>query len=268
MILGSCGRIGIIGGSVEYTGAPYFSAMAALYAGADLVYIFSHVEAAPIIKSYSPDLIVFPTFSSSKNVEIPRAFNRLSCLLVGPGLSKEEYILDQTLVFIKESIKRKIPLIVDADGIYLVSKYPNLFKNAILTPNAREFMNLLQELNISGDFSLEIACKKLECIILLKGEQDIISNGFQTVKVDEQGTIRRVGGLGDILSGITSTFISFLGSENTLKENTLKENALEQIKQACILTRKSCFKAFMKKKRAMRATDVLQEIDLEDIIQE
>ncbi len=34
---GQVGRIGIIGGSLEYTGAPYFAGISALKVGADLV---------------------------------------------------------------------------------------------------------------------------------------------------------------------------------------------------------------------------------------
>ena len=56
----SSGRLGIIGGSQEYTGAPYYAAYAPLRIGADLSYLYTHPDAAPILKSYSPDLIVHP----------------------------------------------------------------------------------------------------------------------------------------------------------------------------------------------------------------
>jgi NAD(P)H-hydrate repair Nnr-like enzyme with NAD(P)H-hydrate dehydratase domain len=37
MYKGQCGRIGVFGGCIMYTGAPYFAAISALKAGADLV---------------------------------------------------------------------------------------------------------------------------------------------------------------------------------------------------------------------------------------
>lgn len=37
---GQAGRIGVFGGSLEYTGAPYFAAISALKVGADLVHVF------------------------------------------------------------------------------------------------------------------------------------------------------------------------------------------------------------------------------------
>ena len=57
---GQSGRICIIGGSKEYSGAPYFSSISSMRAGADLSYVLTTKDAAPIIKSYSPELIVIP----------------------------------------------------------------------------------------------------------------------------------------------------------------------------------------------------------------
>ncbi|KAL3183658.1 hypothetical protein MRX96_033756 [Rhipicephalus microplus] len=57
---GQAGRIGILGGSVDFTGAPYFAGMAALRTGADLAYVLCPSSAAPAIKSYGPELMVMP----------------------------------------------------------------------------------------------------------------------------------------------------------------------------------------------------------------
>lgn len=57
---GKDGRIGVVGGSLEYTGAPYFAAITSVKVGADLAHVFCHSNASPVIKSYSPDLIVHP----------------------------------------------------------------------------------------------------------------------------------------------------------------------------------------------------------------
>ena len=57
---GQAGKIGVIGGCAEYTGAPFFAAMSALRVGADLSHVFCARGAATVIKSYSPELIVHP----------------------------------------------------------------------------------------------------------------------------------------------------------------------------------------------------------------
>src|SRR5690242_13948873 len=64
---GDNGTIGVVGGSFEYTGAPYYSAISALKTGSDLSHVFCHVDAAVPIKSYTPELIVHPGFDDNKD---------------------------------------------------------------------------------------------------------------------------------------------------------------------------------------------------------
>lgn len=45
--------------------------------------------------------------------------------------------------------------------------------------------------------------------ILLKGPVDIISNGINTIIINEKSTIKRCGGQGDVLSGMCGTFYSW-----------------------------------------------------------
>lgn len=63
---GQMGRIGVIGGSPDYTGAPYYAAESALKFGADLVFVFCAKEAAIPIKSYSPELMVTPFYEEER----------------------------------------------------------------------------------------------------------------------------------------------------------------------------------------------------------
>jgi hypothetical protein len=62
---GSSGRVGVLGGSARYTGAPYYAAMAALKAGSDLAFVFCAQEASLPIKCYSPELMVAPVYSAA-----------------------------------------------------------------------------------------------------------------------------------------------------------------------------------------------------------
>lgn len=63
---GDNGRVAVIGGSLEFTGAPYYAAISSLKVGGDLAYIFCSKSASTAIKSYSPEVIVLPVFVSSK----------------------------------------------------------------------------------------------------------------------------------------------------------------------------------------------------------
>ena len=48
---GEAGKIGVVGGSKEYTGAPFFAAASSLRAGSDLAHVFCSASAAPVIKA-------------------------------------------------------------------------------------------------------------------------------------------------------------------------------------------------------------------------
>lgn len=61
---GDNGRIAVIGGSFEFTGAPFYAAISSLKIGGDLAHIFCSKSASPSIKSYSPEVIVHPVFVS------------------------------------------------------------------------------------------------------------------------------------------------------------------------------------------------------------
>lgn len=57
----------MIGGSFEYTGAPFYAAISTLRGGGDLAFIFCSKASAIPIKSYSPECIVFPIISCSED---------------------------------------------------------------------------------------------------------------------------------------------------------------------------------------------------------
>lgn len=58
---GQCGKVAVIGGQKDYTGAPFYVAISALRSGAELSHVFCTNEASIPIKCYSPDLIVHTT---------------------------------------------------------------------------------------------------------------------------------------------------------------------------------------------------------------
>ncbi|KAI8566222.1 hypothetical protein RHMOL_Rhmol02G0023300 [Rhododendron molle] len=158
---GHAGKIAVIGGCREYTGAPYFSAISALKIGADLSHVFCTKDAAPIIKGYSPELIVHPVLEESYSVrdedkksiservlaEVEKWMERFDCLVVGPGLGRDPFLLDCVSNIIKHARRSSIPIVIDADGLFLVTNSLDLVSGyplAILTPNINEYKRLVQ----------------------------------------------------------------------------------------------------------------------------
>jgi len=91
---GIFGKIGVIGGSIEYTGAPYYAAVSALYAGAELSHIFCYPDAAIPIKSYSPEIIVHPTLGTGFENTV-KWLPSCDCLVIGPGLGRDLKFIDE-----------------------------------------------------------------------------------------------------------------------------------------------------------------------------
>ncbi|KAF5210133.1 putative ATP-dependent (S)-NAD(P)H-hydrate dehydratase [Clavispora lusitaniae] len=161
---GQAGKIGVFGGCEDYTGAPFFAAHAAAIVGADLSHVVCERLAAPIIKGYSPDLMVHPYLYASDNVEVERfaprevwknlarqpleeglevgavkkvveehilpklagLVERLDVFVVGPGFGRDPLML-ATLARVVEEIKvADKTVVLDADALFLVSKRPSL----------------------------------------------------------------------------------------------------------------------------------------------
>ena len=88
---GQDGRLCVVGGSLEYTGAPYFAAQSALRCGADLVHVLCDVKAGLAIKAYSPELMVAPYLDSSQqqitkelDIWIKESLPRMHSITIGP----------------------------------------------------------------------------------------------------------------------------------------------------------------------------------------
>ena len=206
---GQHGRIGVVGGCHLYTGAPYYAAMASLRAGAELASVFTSPSAAQPIKCYSPELMVVPAY------DIDGWEERLHVLIVGPGLGRDEPDLVRRLL----ERDNQLPMIIDADGLFLVNDHLSLLsqitRQVILTPNKPEFerlkqaatrSNLVTEWTECDEANLALLASTLKCTIMVKGEFDIIAdvNGQITVS-DETGSNRRWGGQGDLLTGIVAS---------------------------------------------------------------
>mmetsp|Transcript_34771 Transcript_34771/g.104417 ORF Transcript_34771/g.104417 Transcript_34771/m.104417 type:complete len:181 (+) Transcript_34771:87-629(+) len=67
---GSSGKVGVVGGCFEYTGAPFYAALTALKLGADLSHVFCDEAAAVPLKSYSPELIVHGCLRGAPEVDL------------------------------------------------------------------------------------------------------------------------------------------------------------------------------------------------------
>jgi len=229
---GQSGRVGVVGGALDYTGAPFFAAISALRMGADLSHVICSPTAASAIKTYSPDLIVHPMLREDRSTDSVRAelnglLERLHVLVIGPGLGREDYMQQFARLALTLAKEQDMYVVLDADALWMVQKEPGIvrgYHKAILTPNVVEFKRLSETVGIPPDSPpsslASIISRKLGGVtVLQKGPKDIISFSHsekprkdedeKTVEVDTQGGLKRCGGQGDILSGVTGTMLAW-----------------------------------------------------------
>lgn len=291
---GQAGKIAVIGGCREYTGAPYFAAISALKIGADLSHVFCTKDAAPVIKSYSPELIVHPVLEESYTIsqfseeekrkvedkvigEVDKWMERFDCLVIGPGLGRDPFLLECVSKIMLLAKKSNVPFVVDGDGLFLVTNSIDLVKSyplAVLTPNVNEYKRLVQKvLNCevdeenAGDQLRSLAKQIGGVTILRKGKTDLISNGEIVKSVSIYGSPRRCGGQGDILSGGVAVFLSWAQQLKSDPESPSESPAILGCIAASGLLRKAAALAFTKHKRSTLTSDIIECLgeSLEDI---
>ena len=323
---GENGCVATIGGSLEYTGAPYYSAISSLKAGSDLSHVFCHKESAIPIKSYSPELIVHPGFDISSNdiliKKTIRWFKSMNSILIGPGMGREPDIEKIFVMFSKHiSEFKNIPLIYDADGVWFwvnininnefdkeILEQINNNEKLIMTPNFTEFEKMckilgdkfkkenierqkkfideiyeeknidekilkikdfindekykdifLNEINLCNQFNNKF-------ILVKKGKCDIITDGKELYIIRNKGSLKRTGGIGDLLSGLINCYCGMINQR--LKENKeynekciINHNILMKCcALACYICRAASESAFQKMKYSLTAPDIIMEI--------
>ncbi|KAJ3432040.1 atp-dependent (s)-nad(p)h-hydrate dehydratase family member [Anaeramoeba flamelloides] len=293
---GSLGRICVIGGCKDYTGAPYFAGMSALRCGSDLVHIMTTESASIPIKCYSPDLMVhsyLPELEGKTTLlegerlpeNVLELLKKINCLCIGPGLGRSKRTQEFLYLIIKQARSIQLPICIDADGLWAVKN--NLeciqgYRNVILTPNHPEFIRLYQSAFACDPNmeNLEQTVKELSnklgnVTILKKGSIDFISNGVISLQGQIQGSNRRVSGQGDILSGCATVFLNWaLKSVQQDNKETIKSLNKEELENsklngfisnliplaalgASAITRRANLLAYKKIGRSIITSDIL-----------
>lgn len=214
---GDFGRLLVIGGGETYSGAPALAALAAYRAGVDLAVVAAPRETAKAISSMSPDLITIKLEGERLNKGnasvIRRSLETANAVVIGPGLGLHSETQEAVSRIIVDVEEKKIPLLLDADGLKVVAKNKRrIIVPTVLTPHAGEYQILtgkqLPEGLDARVRSVHKTAQDLDAVVLLKSHVDIISDGYRE-KLNFTGNPgMTVGGTGDVLSGIVGGFLA------------------------------------------------------------
>jgi ATP-dependent NAD(P)H-hydrate dehydratase len=288
---GATGRLAIVGGSTEYTGAPYFAAMAALRAGGELAHVFCAAAAAGPIKSYSPELIVHPAYAGMAN-----ALTRMHAVILGPGLGRDDDAREVVRQVLAAAVHEdtRWPLVMDADALWFLAQDAELREllrtplahgngpRVYISPNAVELDRLCHAVGVSDALALvhwfrNDAEGYGRVICVAKGRRDVVAcsndRDIGTVKViiDKASGSKRCGGQGDVLSGLIGLFAGWsaqhirdLGMEGYSKASTLnitpEITAVAPAIAASVTNRIAAKRAFGEHGRSMVASDMLAHV--------
>ena len=226
---GTYGRVALLGGAVEYSGAIRLSAMAlaALKSGAGLSTIAVPRFLVPIISQNILEVMIYPIESTENEIifdkqNIDGLINKVDVLTCGMGLGKSKGAHEIVYYIIKNFHGK---LVLDADALNIVSENVDILNEAkatiVLTPHMMEFKKLFDGAfgeKVSFD---EFEKKKLDnaerfvdkyrVTLLLKGPTTIVTDKSHKTEFINRGTPgMATAGSGDVLSGIITGFLGYI----------------------------------------------------------
>jgi len=207
---------------------------------------------------------------------ITSVFPTLHILCIGPGLGRHPLVFATVEKVIEKAMEFNMPLVLDADALFMLSlkEYRNLlgelrgYDRCIMTPNLME-LRRLKEADSEEDANEKKSHSgnKYGSIVVQKGNVDIITQGKHTMQCKEEGGLKRSGGIGDVLAGTISAFMAWnaILEKEKMESNGCNIDELHHQRvfaswAACCTVKKGTNLAFQKKRRAMSALDVFEEI--------
>lgn len=211
---GNFGKLLLLCGSRGYTGAAFFAAVGALRSGAGLVFLGvpESIYGIEAVKLNEPVIFPLPDAGGRLGTDaVPEILTRLhqmDAVLVGPGLGQSE----GTLAVVRAVLeKAECPVVVDADGINVLSAHRDLLRGrklpTILTPHDGEFARLGGVIGEDRMAAAAALAEELGCTVLLKGHETCITDGTDGYINPTGNPGMAVGGSGDVLAGVITALL-------------------------------------------------------------
>lgn len=211
---GSYGKVLTIAGQKNMAGAAFLSAKASYLTGAGLVKVFTAEENRIILQQLLPEAILETYNSTGAPDKVQECLSRASVAVTGPGLGTGEgasELVRQVLEYAGE------PVILDADGLNIVSEHPEWLKEAkgtvIVTPHLGEMARLTgRDISMIQGQLLQTAqefAEEYHVICVLKDARTItaLPDGRTWVNMSGNNGMATAGA-GDVLTGIIAGLIA------------------------------------------------------------
>ncbi|MGJ8684881.1 MAG: NAD(P)H-hydrate dehydratase [Nonlabens sp.] len=207
---GDYGHVLTMAGSKGKVGAAILAAGAAMNMGAGKVTAYLPEEASDLLQSSLPEVMTITGKGEHFITDFEHDLKDIT-LCVGPGLSTGD---DVKHALAKALSQQSKPLVIDADGLNILSEKPEYWKmvpnNSILTPHDGELQRLVGEW--TDDYDRLEKAKKLstdkDVILVLKGAHTIIVSGKSMYINDTGNPGMATAGSGDVLAGVIAGLLA------------------------------------------------------------
>lgn len=208
---GNAGKVVLIGGAPGMAGALLLAGNACLHLGAGWTILEMLDPASARADDHQPELMIH---LASENFSEVLKTTQPDVIAIGPGLGKSELASE----YLYEALSStSIPLVIDADGINLISESAELLaclkkRNSsfpgltVITPHPGEAAKLLkitaEIVQSDREVSIQQLVELTQSIVVLKGQHTLIASPeHSSVKCLAGNPGMGTGGMGDVLTG-------------------------------------------------------------------
>lgn len=204
---GDFGKVCVIAGSKEFSGASYITTRAAVRTGSGLTTLIADED----VKMAVLPKFIEEMFCDIDDIErVRNLLEKADAIAFGPGKGINDKSREQLQNILKNY---SVPKVIDADGISLLKDLISVqdidLSNCIITPHIGEFSKITGEsieciLEDRVKAAVSFA-KKHNLTVVLKGKNTVISNGEYTMVNTTGNSGMANGGMGDLLTGIIAS---------------------------------------------------------------
>ena len=139
---------------------------------------------------------------------LPVSMDKYSAIAVGPGLGRLPETKEALLALLAEAKERRLPVVVDADALNILSEVPNwqelVPEGSVLTPHLGELRRLFHWDSVDErDRLAQAFCADAGCALVMKGFHSRIFTPAGACLVNTTGNPGLAkGGSGDVLTGL------------------------------------------------------------------
>ena len=207
------GRLLIVAGCETMPGAAVLATGAALQSGCGLVRLHSTARALQAVINNYPSAMLSEEYDDFFHT-IPEGMDRYDAIAIGPGLGWSPGTLNSLMDFLGEACQRRIPTVLDADALNILSVLPDWAElippGSVLTPHKGELRRLLPSKSDEDRETLAWElCAEAGCCIVMKGYHSRVFTPDGTCFVNTTGGPGMAkGGSGDVLTGLIGGLIA------------------------------------------------------------